>query len=72
MNARNVKRVAYAAQRGGIVVRKVLAIVFRVTVAVIFLPVAFACFAKSDSFGGWIAIACAFGIGALLAPMPDD
>lgn len=72
MNRADVQRIERAAQRGGIMARRLFAIVFRVFVFIVFAPIALTCFASRDTFGGWLAVACAFGLGALLAPMPDD
>lgn len=59
-------------ERGAVIAKRTAAIVFRIVVAVLFLPVAFACFARDDSFGGWCAVAVVFILAPLMAPMPEE
>jgi hypothetical protein len=60
-----VERVAHGAKVAAV-------IVFRIVVVCIFAPIAIAAFAKDDTAGGWIAVACAFILAGLLGPMPEE
>lgn len=65
-------RVEAATQRGGEMLGKAGAVLFRVVAFLVMLPVLAKDAAAGDWWGVVIGLAFAVGLPALLAPMPDD
>ena len=56
-------------ERGGDIARALLNVVFRLFCLGLFLPPAWSAMMRGDWLACGLSVACAFGFGALLAPM---
>lgn len=56
-------------ERGGDVARALLNIGFRLFCLALFLPLAWSAMMRGDWLACLLSLACAFGFGALMAPM---